>query len=136
MGTKALKSGDLFSSARAKLEKWRLGGRRGRRIPQEVWSEAVELARVQGVSKTSMALGLDYYGLQRRLDEDSETAVATGDVEAPAFVELTLGGRGAPDCVLVVDVGPGRQLRIELRGAATSRLESLALALASVRSCP
>lgn len=136
MGKRELESADPFRATRSRLEKWRLGGRRGRRIPEEMWSQAVELARAHGVSRTSLALRLDYYGLQRRLDRDSEAAVVAGDVEAPAFVELTLGGRGAADCVLVVDAGPGRQLRIELRGAAMSRLESLALALASIRGCP
>jgi hypothetical protein len=79
-----------------------------------------------------VALRLDYYGLQQRLDADRFEAP---DVETPCFVELTpLSGRGAPDCVLVVDGDQGRQLRIELRGAATSRLESLAVALAT-RTC-
>lgn len=130
MGTSALESGDPFSGARAKLEKWRLGGRRGRRIPEAVWSEAVELARVHGVSKTSVALRLGYYGLRRRLGGGSETAVAAESIEAPAFVELALGGRGAAECVVVFEDGQGRHLRIELRGAGVSRLESLATALA------
>lgn len=130
MGTRALESGDPFSAVRAKLEKWRVGRRRGRRIPEEVWSQAVELARAHGVSKTSAALRLGYYGLQRRLGGESETGLVGESLEAPAFVELALGGRGAAECVLVLEGGEGRQLRIELRGAGISRLESLAAALA------
>lgn len=53
MGRKLLEAADPYCAARAKLEKWRVGGRRGRRIPERLWSEAVELARVHGVSKTS-----------------------------------------------------------------------------------
>jgi len=130
MGTRALASGDPFSAVRAKLEKWRVRRRRGRRIPEEMWSQAVELARAHGVSKTSAALRLGYYGLRRRLDGESETDLVGESVEAPAFVELTLGGRGAAECVLVLEDGQGRRLRIELRGAGVARLESLAAALA------
>lgn len=125
-----MESGDAFSAVRAKLEKWRVGRRRGRRIPEEVWSQAVELARAHGVSKTSAALRLGYYGLQRRLGGESETGLVGESLAGPAFVELTLGGRGAAECVLVLEGGAGRQLRIELRGAGISRLESLAAALA------
>lgn len=131
MVAQGLAKADAFSTVRAKLEEWRLGGRRGRRIPEHLWSEAVKLARVHGVSKTSVALRLDFYGLQQRL-----VRVGAHEVPAaPGFVELTLGGLGgAPDCVVVVDGGQGRLLRIELRGAAISRLESLAVALAGACS--
>jgi len=130
MGTKGLKSADAFRATRSRLEEWRQSGRRGRRIPKELWSQAVELARQHGVSKTSAALRLDYYGLQRKLETGSGPGPEV--VEVPAFVELALGGRATPECVLVLDGGSGRQLRIELRGAAISRLESLTTALAGV----
>jgi hypothetical protein len=53
------------------------------RIPQPLWTLAVELVRRHGVSRTAIALGLDYYQLKRRA---AATAAAPS---GPTFVELT-----------------------------------------------
>ena len=46
---------------------------------------AVRLAKVHGVSRTTAALGLDYYSLKKR----AESAVTPPQSSGPAFVDLT-----------------------------------------------
>ena len=45
-----------------RLEAWRASRSVGQRIPEELWQEAVSLAQVHGLSYTSTALKLYYYG--------------------------------------------------------------------------
>jgi hypothetical protein len=43
-------------------------------IPEPLWSAAVKLAEVHGIHLTAKALGVDYYSLQKRLEEKSASA--------------------------------------------------------------
>jgi hypothetical protein len=49
-------------------------------IPEELWSEAVSLAREFGLKTIAQGLPLDYGALKRHLAASSE--------EAPAFIEI------------------------------------------------
>jgi hypothetical protein len=104
------------------LDGWRRARGRARRIPEALWQAAVELAHEHGVSKTSRALGLDYYALASRLRARPRPS--------PAFVELRWPGVAtAPECRLELEDGTGARLRVELAGAAAAGLEALARAL-------
>ncbi len=50
-----------------RFKTWRATRQRGQRIPEELWQEATELARLHGLNPTVAALKLNYYDLQRRL---------------------------------------------------------------------
>jgi hypothetical protein len=62
------KSGEKLGRVQRKLAQWRgqYGGR-GRPIPEEVWSAAVEVAAVEGVGATARALSVDRARLSRRV---------------------------------------------------------------------
>ena len=114
---------ERLARTRSHLEQWRRRRRRGERIPEDLWGEAVALARERGVSWTASALRVEYYGLKRRLRE----AGAGSRVE---FVEVPVAGLlGSPECVVQIEDGAGTRLRVELRGAATSGVEAVARAL-------
>lgn len=49
------------------LVAWRRGRGGVRRIPDEVWESASELARVHGAGRVGRTLHLDYYKLRERL---------------------------------------------------------------------
>jgi len=118
-----------LSEVRGQFKRWRRSRRRGTRIPGALWQAAVAAAREHGVSKTAQALRLDYYGLKKRLESEAGLVEGCGT----GFVELSLGGsRVGPECVLELEDGQGARLRVELKGAAPSELESLALAFWSV----
>jgi len=94
-----------LNEAARQFARWRSTRQRGERIPTHLWRLAVEVARGCGVSKTSQALHLDYYAVQRRLADDAPCAEALP--EAAQFVELTLP--------TVVHSPPSQQCRLELR---------------------
>ena len=50
-----------------RLRVWRQDHKAPTRIPSEYWDQAVNLAGLQGVSKTAQALRLDYMSLKRRV---------------------------------------------------------------------
>ncbi len=120
-------SRDILRDVRSQFERWRQSRRRGARIPEPLWQAAVEAAGACGVSKTAQALGLDYYGLKKRVEstlEVSESEPATGR----EFLEIPLFASAA-DCVLEMVDADGVRLRVELRGSAAAHCQTLAQAL-------
>lgn len=69
-----------------RFKTWRATRPRGQRIPDELWQEATELARIHGLNPTVAALKLNYYDLQRRLQ--SGRALRRGRPHGPVFVEV------------------------------------------------
>ena len=50
---------------RARFTAWRKNRNRGRRIPEELWSAAVELAKVHTLSTISLAVEAELYGIEK-----------------------------------------------------------------------
>lgn len=69
--------------AQERIEQWR-ETREVRRIPEEIWSDAVRLAEKYGIHRTSRALRLNYYSLKDRV----EAGEPVTDPPAPVFVDL------------------------------------------------
>ena len=121
-------AGDFNRACRA-FERWRETRARGTRIPDGLWKTAVALAREYGISKTVIALHVDYYALKDRVD--AEALEQTGSTELrPRFLEISPGAVGpAGRCVLEIEDRGRTRLRIELAGEATSQIERVARAL-------
>ncbi len=92
------------------MTRWRDTRPLGGRIPEALWSRAVELAARHGVAQVARALRLDYVRLKRRARAQSEAAAPL----SPGFLDLTLdlppAGSG---CILALSDTRGRSLRIE-----------------------
>ena len=71
-----------LEKVRERFARWRQARAPRARIPERLWSAAVERARECGLNRTARALHLDYYSLKKRL--------ASGDGEG-----MTLRGRSA-----------------------------------------
>ena len=106
---------------RSRFQAWRGRRKVGERIPQPLWTLAVRLAQVHGVSRTAAALGLDYYSLQKR----AEAAAASPPSDRPAFVELPSPVMAAKQCRLELDNGSGATMRVELVGYDAADVEAL-----------
>jgi hypothetical protein len=106
-------------------------------VPEELWADAVEAARVAGVEATARALRLDARRLARRMPVEDEASVAQEREAKPAsraFVEMA----GSALClaggaVLTFEGCDGERLRVELSGAPT--VDVLALAHAFWSRC-
>jgi len=116
-----------FRSARRQFDLWRSQRPRGARIPPRLWKAAVALARQHGVSKTSQALGLDYYSLQERVVGEPRQPAARAQ-SAGAFVEIPLPALPVPasaPCVLELEDGQGATLRLQFSGLVAEELGAL-----------
>jgi hypothetical protein len=107
---------------RSRFQAWRRERKLGERIPRPLWDLAVRLAKLHGISRTAAALGLDYYGLQRR------TGAVAAPVQSsnPAFVELPAPILVAKQCRFELDNGAGATMRVQLVGYDAADLEALA----------
>ncbi len=115
-----------LSGVQSQFEQWRRHRALGTRIPEALWQAAVEVGHEHGVSKTAQALGLDYYGLKKRL-ESSPAEGAVAPLSGSGFVEIPLGRPIAgSECVFELEDSQGARLRVELKGAGPSEVASLA----------
>jgi hypothetical protein len=115
----------------ARFEQWRQRRQGKARIPDELWSAAIGVARRDGVNRTAAALHLDGGKLKRRM-------VAAGAVSdkamPPAFVEfMAPAATGLPEYTIELE-GRNGKLRIHCKGATTANLAELSRALWDVAS--
>jgi hypothetical protein len=118
-----------LSALRERVEQWRQHrGRRGERIPEELWNAAVEAARVEGVHATCRALRFNAYSLQARMPPEPSEGQSE-KTENGAFIELAMGQLGCGGKTVVELEGPrGGRMRIDVTG--TSRVDIVGLAQA------
>jgi len=115
---------------RTRFESWRQSRRGKARIPDELWSAAMELARRDGVNRTAAVLRLDGGKLRRRM----VAADSVPGKAAPTFVEMMVPHAvGRPECTIELE-GRNRKLRIHWKGATAADLAGLSRALWDVAS--
>ena len=122
----------------ARFAEWRRTRRRGTPIPVELWELAVQLAQRHGVSRTSQALPVGYYALQKLVaacgqsssDSKNVPAVDSSPVTpSPKFVELPAATWGAPiECLVEFEKPGGAKLRIQVRSSQLPDLSALSRA--------
>ncbi len=110
---------------------WREAGRNGRRIPEELWQAATELAGQAGVNPVCRAIGLDYTKLKQRV-VGSDSPPEQIAPEASSFVELAMDTvTRTPACVMEFE---GRRGKLTIRLTESSSTDVVALAKALVRA--
>ena len=102
-----------------RVEEWRRGPSRGRRMPEPLWASAVRLARQQGVHRVARSLRLDYYSLKKRIRVGTETAWLEAN---PTFIELPAG---MPECHIEVEHPHSGRMSIRIKGTALPDLASI-----------
>jgi hypothetical protein len=123
-GSKAADTLDV-DAVRIRFENWRKTRKARARIPDELWSAAVAVARRDGVNQTAATLHLDGGKLKRMM--------ATGPVPdktmPPAFVEMMVPQAvGTSECTIELE-GRNGKLRIHWKGATAGDLAGLSRAL-------
>jgi hypothetical protein len=114
------------------------------RLPEELWAAAANLARRDGREATARVLDVDRPSLQKWTNRFEpgvqvrrQRQAGRTESTAPAFVELlaqTTGAtfdRGETSCLVEVESPQGANLRLELKGIATSTLAELIRAFAA-----
>jgi len=119
-----------LDEVRARFENWRQNRRGKRRIPEELWSAAIELARRNGVNPIAAALHLDGGKLKRRM---VTAGSVSGEAMPPTFVELIAPAAGQHECTIELEGRKGK-LRIHWKGATSADVAALSRALWDVAS--
>jgi len=111
-----------LEDVKARFEEWRLNRKGKARIPEELWAAAGEVARREGVSRTSTELRVEWNHLKRRMAEASGASLKP---VPPRFVELVAPrGESLSECVIELE-GRHAKLRIQLKDASASYLATL-----------
>jgi hypothetical protein len=118
---------------RTRFEQWRQArqGKSKSRIPDELWSAAVDLARRNGVNPTAVALRLDAGKLKKLLIASSPITKTTAP---PAFVELLApNASNQPEYTIELE-GRNGKLCIHCKGTTAADLAELSRALWNMAS--
>ena len=111
-----------LAQGRQQFQAWRERRQGARRIPQPLWALAIRLVSQHGLSRTATALGLDYYGLKKRV----EAAGQPPPSPSPAFVELPAPLLVSKQALFELDNGAGATMRVQLLGYEAADVEALA----------
>jgi hypothetical protein len=91
------------------------------------------MAGIYGVCRTASTLGVDYYSLKRRLQENAaagpDAGIGGNAEKVAAFLELPAVQTGAAECLLELEDADGAKMRIHLKGVATADLAALGRSL-------
>src|SRR5580698_131372 len=107
-----------LEEAKGRFEEWRNNRSGKARIPAELWSAAVEVARKEGINRTARELHVAWDDLKRRMP----MGAVTQQPGSPAFVELVAPrAESVPECMIELEGRRGK-LRIQVKGAPVSYL--------------
>ena len=123
------------AALRRRIERWRRTRQGFAWMPEELWADAVALARVEGAYAIARDLGLSYASLRTRLARTTRPARRRrAQAAGPGFVEVggdeLLAALGAGGSVVAVTRRDGAQLTVRLAGAQV--LDVVALSAAFV----
>jgi hypothetical protein len=111
-----------IEEAKARFGEWRQNRRGKARIPAELWSAAVAVARKEGLNRTARELHVAWDDLKRHMEITEEVSRQPG---SPAFVELVAPrAPSLPECTIELEGRRGK-LRIQLKNVPASYLATL-----------
>src|SRR5450432_498326 len=92
-----------LDEAKARFEAWRQNRKGKAPIPDELWAMAVEVARKEGLNRTSTELRVEWNHLKRRM---TSATGASPKPAPPTFVELVTPRprpQPLPECTLELE---------------------------------
>jgi len=115
--------GESLEQLGLRLKCWREARVRGQRIPAQMWTAAVQMARQLGVHRVAKVLHLDYERLKKRVQGAGGVAhagkIGTRKVDT-GFVEMLVSpptaAPGRCECALELENAQGAKMRMELSG--------------------
>ena len=115
-----------LEEVKARFEEWRQNRTGKAAIPDELWSAAAEVARREGVSRTSTALRVEWNHLKRRV---ATSGITSRQLAPPEFIELVAPpAQPRRECTVELEGRKGK-LRIHLPGASAAELAILSRSL-------
>jgi len=132
--------GESLEQLGLRLKCWREARVRGQRIPAQMWTAAVQMARQLGVHRVAKVLHLDYERLKKRVQGAGGVAHA-GKIDTrkvdTRFVEMLVSpptaAPGRCECALELENAQGAKMRMELSGNGLGALGAVCSAFWSAR---
>lgn len=116
---------DKLAQGLRQFEQWRCQQETRGRLPDHLWSLAIELAREFGVSKTARTLQLSYNTLKQKTQR-SERQIRPDLIANMPFLELRPNTVNAPvECIIDCQRSSDQRIRIQLKGSNWPDLSSL-----------
>jgi hypothetical protein len=106
-----------LETAAEHFEQWRRIKKNGERIPEKLWSEAIDLVDRYGVSRVVRTLRLSGTDLNKRRRRGQNTKAAFVEVE-PAVVERAVDSSASAAAWMELERPDGFRLRIRPTGGA------------------
>lgn len=115
-----------LEATRRRLDRWRRTRTARSRIPDALWTSAVQAAGRYGLHRTAQALRLDYYALKKRVAEAAADREPDRE-EAATFLELPAAvSSGVSECIVELEDAGGAKMRMHLKGGTVPDVTALA----------
>jgi len=132
--------GESLEQLGQRFKHWRETRVRGQRIPAQMWTAAVQMARQLGVQRVAKGLRVDYERLKKRVQGAGGVAPA-GKIDTrkvdTRFVEMLVAtptaAPGRCECALELENAQGAKMRMELSGNGLGALGAVCSAFWSAR---
>ena len=117
-----------LEEVRRRFEDWRKRRKRGSRIPQDLWLEAVKLAEVYSLSQICQSLRVEFNHLKRRIESHKALSISSTS-PAARFIEMGVSRIASEsECTIEVQRSDGARIRMSIRGALDPNLFEMARA--------
>lgn len=84
------------------------------------------MARRYGINRTARVLGVDYYSLKKRAENEVSTALETNGDATPTFLELATPATASTcECILELEDVAGAKMRVQLKNVEAPDLAAL-----------
>ena len=111
-----------IDDVKGQLSLWRESNKTPKRIPREIWTQAIELATIHGVGRISQALCLDHASLKKKV---GLTQVTKPSAPASFFELIAPSPSTVGRCSLEVESARGAKLRVELACVSATALATM-----------
>ena len=119
----SLKVPGPLSQARRQFERWRNRQHGRKRLPPELWAQAVTLAQAYGLNRTAGVLGLKHDSLKKHLETVATDASDPGKTEFLEFLPRPMSPSSL-ECVIEWEDSGGIKTRMQVKGVGISDLVS------------
>lgn len=114
-----------LEATRRRFERWRRTRTGRSRIPDTLWTAAVQVAGHYGLHRTTQALRLDYYALKKRVEDAAFDREPDREAAATFFELSTPVSSGVSEYIVELEDPGGARMRLHLKGGAVPDVTAL-----------
>jgi hypothetical protein len=118
-----------LEEVRKRFEQWRRTRKRGARIPEDLWAEAVRLSNAYSLTQICQSLRVEFNHLKRRIELYKDHPIHCPSV-ASSFVEMNISEimPSSGGATIEMERSDGARMRMSVRGAVDDHLIEMAKA--------